>query len=71
MIRLSEALARVNLSFEVTAEHIQEAFRLISMCIVKIEKSTVDLAQDELIQQINNISFNAASDRENVAVLIY
>ena len=46
MIRLSEALARVNLSFEVTAEHIQEAFRLISMCIVKIEKSTVDLAQD-------------------------
>ena len=43
MIRLSEALARVHLSFEITPEHIQEAFRLISLCIVKLEKSTVDL----------------------------
>lgn len=36
MIRLSEALARVHLSFEITSEHIQEAFRLISLCIVKL-----------------------------------
>lgn len=43
MIRLSEAFARLNLSFEVQPEHVQEAFRLISTCIVKLEKSTIDM----------------------------
>lgn len=48
MIRLSEALARLNLSLWVLPEHVQEAYRLISICIVKLEKSDVDMEEEEI-----------------------
>lgn len=72
MIRLSEALARVHLSFEITSEHIQEAFRLISLCIVKLEKSSVDLEDGELAEQMQRIGFSENDEpKPNVAVNIF
>ena len=46
MIRISEALARLNLSLWVIPEHVQEAYRLISICIVKLEKSDINLEEE-------------------------
>lgn len=63
MIRLSEAYARLNLSFEVRMEHVQEAYRLINTCIVKLEKSTVDLGDlDDIEKGINSLRLG---EREN------
>ncbi|EAR93013.1 DNA replication licensing factor MCM4 (macronuclear) [Tetrahymena thermophila SB210] len=52
LIRLSEALARVHIQSEVTAEFVQEAARLLSNSILKIEKGQLDI-QDEEEQKID------------------
>ena len=43
MIRLSEALARMHLLEEVKEEHVQEAFRLLSKSIVRVEQADIQL----------------------------
>ena len=43
LIRLSEALARVECSEEISVEHVTEAARLLDSSILKIHKSEVDL----------------------------
>ena len=43
LIRLSEAMARVECSEDITVEHVTEAARLLDSSILKIHKSEVDL----------------------------
>jgi len=43
MIRISEALARLNLDPEIKGDYVREAYRLITTCIMKLEKSPIAL----------------------------
>jgi DNA replication licensing factor MCM6 len=43
MIRLSEAYARLELSFRVEPRHVREAYRLLSCSILKLEKANIEL----------------------------
>lgn len=52
MIRLSEAYARLDLSFRIDPKHVREAYRLLSCSILKLEKPTIDLQAEE--EQIND-----------------
>lgn len=46
MIRLSEALARMQLKEEVQVEHVQEAFRLLSKSIIRVEQPDVQFEEN-------------------------
>lgn len=46
MIRLSEAVARMYCSAEVTENHAKEAFRLLSKSIIRVEQPDVDFEED-------------------------
>lgn len=50
LVRLSEALARVNLSLEIDESHVAEATRLLSCSILKVHKADyiVDTDQSEI-----------------------
>lgn len=54
MIRLSEALARMHLLEEVTEEHVQEAFRLLSKSIIRVEQP--DIQFDENVEAMLHAS---------------
>lgn len=54
MIRLSEALARMHLLEEVTAEHVHEAFRLLSKSIIRVEQP--DIQFDENVEAMLHAS---------------
>ncbi|KAL4442657.1 hypothetical protein ABPG74_007059 [Tetrahymena malaccensis] len=47
LIRLSEALARVHISSEITPEYVQEAARLLQSSILKIEKGQYEIQEEE------------------------
>ena len=47
MIRLSEAVARLHFSGEITVKHVREACRLLDRSIINIETEPVDLDDDE------------------------
>lgn len=47
MIRLSEAYARLELSFRVEPRHVREAYRLLSCSILKLEKPNIELNAEE------------------------
>jgi len=47
LIRLSEAIARVNLSDQVTADHAKEAFDLQMNSLKRVEHENIDLGMDE------------------------
>ncbi|RNA20086.1 zygotic DNA replication licensing factor mcm6-B-like [Brachionus plicatilis] len=46
MIRLSEALARMQLKEEVVVEHVHEAFRLLSKSIIRVEQPDVQFEEN-------------------------
>lgn len=46
MIRLSEAYARMHLLEEVKAEHVQEAFRLLSKSIIRVEQPDIQFDEN-------------------------
>lgn len=54
MIRLSEALARMQLLEEVSEEHVHEAFRLLSKSIVRVEQP--DIQFDENVEAMLHAS---------------
>lgn len=54
MIRLSEALARMHLLEQVSEEHVQEAFRLLSKSIVRVEQP--DIQFDENVEAMLHAS---------------
>jgi DNA replication licensing factor MCM6 len=56
LVRLSEALARVNLSLEVDESHVAEATRLLSCSILKVHKAdlTVD-GQEDLVEDLTDV----------------
>lgn len=45
MIRLSEAYARMHLMDEIKAEHVQEAFRLLSKSIIRVEQPDIQFEE--------------------------
>lgn len=47
LIRLSEAMAKLECSDEVTVKHVKEAKRLLSKSIVTVEQPDIDLEEDE------------------------
>lgn len=46
MIRLSQAYARLELSFKIEPKHVKEAHRLLSCSILKLQKPPIDLEED-------------------------
>ena len=46
MIRLSEALARMHLLEEVTVEHVEEAFRLLSKSIIRVDQPDIQFEEN-------------------------
>jgi DNA replication licensing factor MCM6 len=46
MIRLSEAMARMHCSEEVTTRHVREAYRLLNKSIIRVEQPDVDLEEE-------------------------
>lgn len=47
LIRLSEAMAKLECSDEVIVKHVKEAKRLLSKSIVTVEQPDIDLEEDE------------------------
>lgn len=47
MIRLSEAIARANCTAEIIPEFVKEAYGLLRMSIISVEREDVDLDEDE------------------------
>jgi len=47
MIRLSEALARLNCDQEIQPSYVREAFRLLKTSIIQVETSDVDVEEDD------------------------
>ena len=50
LIRLSEALARVNLALEIDESHVIEATRLLNCSILKVHKSDYTLEGEKLVE---------------------
>ena len=48
LIRLSEALARLECSIEITVDHVNEASRLLGKSILKIHKPDYEIDEEEL-----------------------
>lgn len=57
LVRLSEALARVNLTLEIDETHVAEATRLLSCSILKVHKSdfVVD-AKENVIEENSEVN---------------
>ena len=49
MIRLSEALARIDLSEEVSVQHVQEAYRLLNKSIIHVDTQNIELEMPQLL----------------------
>nr|XP_023030018.1 DNA replication licensing factor Mcm6 [Leptinotarsa decemlineata] len=47
MIRLSEAMARMDISDEVQTKHVREAFRLLNKSIIRVEQPDIQLGDDQ------------------------
>ncbi|XP_050315049.1 DNA replication licensing factor Mcm6-like [Anthonomus grandis grandis] len=47
MIRLSEAMARMDISDEVQPKHVKEAYRLLNKSIIRVEQPDIHLEADE------------------------
>ena len=64
MIRLSEALARMHLLEEVKSDHVEEAFRLLSKSIIRVEQPDIQFDDNCLDSALNpnNIEVITASE---------
>jgi len=57
MIRLSEAYARLGLETYITEKHVREAYRLLSVSIIKLEKGLVVIEGHEIEEKdMDNVS---------------
>uniref|UniRef100_A0A6A7FS26 DNA helicase n=2 Tax=Hirondellea gigas TaxID=1518452 RepID=A0A6A7FS26_9CRUS len=64
MIRLAEAMARMNCSDEVQPKHVKEGYRLLNKSIIRVEQPDVHLEEDEGIDE--DMDVDAPTD-ENTA----
>lgn len=58
LVRLSEALARVHNTREITAEHVKEASRLLGNSIIRIDKPDIEFIEEPLTQDVTSILDN-------------
>ncbi|KAJ0398200.1 hypothetical protein ATCC90586_005623 [Pythium insidiosum] len=61
MIRLSEALARLDLSEHVEVAHVQEAYRLLSKSIIHVDMQNVELQLPTLPQERDDAETNGST----------
>ena len=64
MIRLSEALARMHLSEEVSEAHVHEAFRLLSKSIIRVEQPDIQFEDTMEAKLVGNTENLAATENE-------
>lgn len=67
MIRLSEALARLHLLEEVKKEHVEEAYRLLSKSIIRVEQPDIQFEENlepNLNPNIETIGANENNEME-------
>jgi DNA replication licensing factor MCM6 len=65
MIRLSEALARMHLSEEVTEDHVHEAFRLLSKSIIRVEQPDIQFEDGLDANLLNRAPTESMGAQEN------
>lgn len=65
MIRLSEGYARMHLMDEVKAEHVQEAFRLLSKSIIRVEQPDIQF-DDAIIETSGPTSGTSEAAADNL-----
>lgn len=66
LIRLSEALAKMECEDEVFEKHVKEACRLLSKSIVRVEQPDIDLEEGD--EQLDNRTMDVDDNRlENVS----
>lgn len=63
MIRLSEAMARMEISDEVLPKHVKEAYRLLNKSIIRVEQPDIylDDDQDEILDEIAEAAENGSA----------
>ncbi|XP_058061987.1 DNA replication licensing factor Mcm6 [Anopheles bellator] len=55
MIRLSEAMAKMECSEKVTVQHVKEAYRLLNKSIIRVEQPDIHLDDEEADEALNDI----------------
>lgn len=65
MVRLSEAIAKMECSNEVQAKHVKEAFRLLNKSIIRVEQPDIHL-DDEDDELLADVDMEAAVDEARV-----
>ncbi|KAK5649845.1 hypothetical protein RI129_000874 [Pyrocoelia pectoralis] len=61
MIRLSEAMARIEIADEVQVKHVKEAYRLLNKSIIRVEQPDIHFEENGHIDNINAEMENADS----------
>ncbi|XP_052870205.1 DNA replication licensing factor Mcm6 [Anopheles cruzii] len=55
MIRLSEAMAKMECSEKVTVQHVKEAYRLLNKSIIRVEQPDIHLDDEEADEALNDV----------------
>lgn len=72
LIRLSEAVARVELSSEISEEHVREAHRLLSTSILKVHKSDYEFDENNnLVQESAPAGSQKADPSKQGAMVVF
>lgn len=69
MIRLSEAMARMEISDEVQPKHVKEAFRLLNKSIIRVEQPDIHLDEEgdePLLDEAQNTEQDTAPESMDV-----
>jgi len=56
MVRLSEAMARMGCSDEVTPKHVKEAYRLLNKSIIRVEQPDVHLEEEDVEEMETDVA---------------
>lgn len=68
MIRLSEAMARMEISDEVLPKHVKEAYRLLNKSIIRVEQPDIHLDKDQEMVDGDVIAEEPETQEETPAV---
>ncbi|KAK4337259.1 hypothetical protein RND71_044162 [Anisodus tanguticus] len=69
LIRLSEALARLNCSEHVEVKHVKEAARLLNKSIVRVEQPDINFDEDEVVETQMEDDLNPQSPSQEIRSL--
>ncbi|XP_055385903.1 DNA replication licensing factor Mcm6 [Condylostylus longicornis] len=66
MIRLSEAMAKMECANEVSEKHVKEAFRLLNKSIIRVEQPDIHLEDDEIDEELENMDIDEPENSEDI-----